>query len=298
MFGRSTRWLGVGLTLSVFFAWSGADRVWGQEAPKPRDPRETVDNLQKALEKLNQSLQARQKLLGGLPGLGPLPGMQFQQPLPINPRLGSPLLRARENPRLGAVLDRLDPALVEQLDLAKDQGLLVRAVRAGGAAARAGLKTNDILWELNGRKVPSADNAFARLLESIKPQQPVDAVILRKGKHETIKGLTFPEVKAVALNPRFNVNPVQPRPGKKVKTLPAKEGLDIQKAADGAFTTRYKEEQLLITIQGKTVDGKTQANHIQIRDGNAVTTYASVEQVPEEYRRYVEYLVRLTEKQK
>ena len=45
--------------------------------------------------------------------------------------------------------------------------------------------------------MPSNPEEFRKLVEGIKADTPVDAVVLRKGKKETIKGLSLPEAKAV-----------------------------------------------------------------------------------------------------
>jgi hypothetical protein len=94
--------------------------------------------------------------------------------------------------RLGATLEKVHPVLVDQLDLPRGQGLVIRAVKVEAAAANAGLKSNDILWELNGKPVPDDMREFARLLGDIQAKTPVGAVVLRKGQKETIKELMLP----------------------------------------------------------------------------------------------------------
>ncbi len=98
----------------------------------------------------------------------------------------------QDDGRLGAALEIPAPILVDQLDLPRGQGLVISAVNADSAAAKAGIKANDILLELNGKAVPSEASEFAKLLEGIKAKTPVGAVVLRKGKKETIKELTLP----------------------------------------------------------------------------------------------------------
>ena len=57
---------------------------------------------------------------------------------------------------------------------------------------------------LNGKPVPSDMTDFQKLLKDIKPDAAVDAVVLRKGKKETIKGLKLPEAKEDPNNPFRN----------------------------------------------------------------------------------------------
>src|SRR5262249_43623968 len=101
----------------------------------------------------------------------------------------------RDNARLGARVDKPTATLAEQLDLPKGQGMVVEEVMADSAAAKAGIKSHDILLELNGKAVPADIREFAKLLDDIKANKKVEAVVLRKGKRETIKDLSLPEAK-------------------------------------------------------------------------------------------------------
>ena len=57
-----------------------------------------------------------------------------------------------------------------------------------------GLKNNDILLELGGKKVASQPSEFLKALNEFKTGDKVDAVVLRKGKRETVKDVTLPDV--------------------------------------------------------------------------------------------------------
>jgi S1-C subfamily serine protease len=105
--------------------------------------------------------------------------------------------------RLGARLEPPGETLTLQLDLPRGQGQVVQMVLPDTAADRAGLKLGDILLEVNGKPVSSDAREFARELGEIKPNTPVDVVVLRRGRRETLKGLSVPEAPA---------RPAQPRP--------------------------------------------------------------------------------------
>ena len=102
---------------------------------------------------------------------------------------------ARGNARLGVTVGQLTPALTEQLDLPKGKGILIDHVLPDHAAAKAGFKDNDILMELDGKAVPSVLREFIKTVNDIKAGTAVDAVVIRKGKKETLKGITLPEGK-------------------------------------------------------------------------------------------------------
>src|SRR5262249_19557635 len=99
----------------------------------------------------------------------------------------------QEECRLGARLSKPSAVLVHQLDLPRGEGLVVEAVRSGRSAARAGLKAHDILLRLSAKPVPSELQQFDRMLAALKRGKPVDAVVLRRGKKTTVKGLTLPK---------------------------------------------------------------------------------------------------------
>jgi serine protease Do len=99
-------------------------------------------------------------------------------------------------PRLGVLVDSPSEAMTEQLGLESGKGVVVTDVLADSAAAKAGLKKNDVLVEFNGKPVPASRDGFAALVQEPKAKEPVDAVVIRKGKKETIKGITLPEATA------------------------------------------------------------------------------------------------------
>jgi hypothetical protein len=272
-----------GLTLVGILAWL-----------PPRADAQT-EGLQKALEKLNQALQTKQKAIGGIGGsggIGGLPGLSGMQGLggrnPVN------------SGRLGAVLVPVDATIADQLDLSADQGLVVRDVRPASAAEKAGIKAHDILWQFNGQKVPANKIEFVRLMDTVKADEAIDVVVVRKGKQETIKGLKLPAAKAEPAprrnQPRLNINPAARPDSRFNPPVPAKDGLDIKKDGNGAFVTQYREEKVVYTLTGKILAGKAQIDNIHIRDGNAANNFGTLQQVPEDSRPVVEYLVRLTEK--
>jgi hypothetical protein len=98
--------------------------------------------------------------------------------------------------RMGVRVEPPGPVLADQLDLPKGRGLVVHDVLPDSAAAKAGLKPHDILLTLGGKAVSNDPNEFAEMVRDLKADAPVDVVVKRKGKDETIKGLTLPEQKS------------------------------------------------------------------------------------------------------
>jgi S1-C subfamily serine protease len=138
-------------------------------------------------------------------GNAPKPALPaLEQPMPFHepPRFfqkgggrgfGRKTQRINLSDRLGVRLDKPSEDAVLQLGIAETDGLIVAYVRVGSHADSAGMKVGDILLTLDGRNVPSDLDQFHFQLEDLKTNQAIDAVILRDGKTETLKGLILPE---------------------------------------------------------------------------------------------------------
>jgi membrane-associated protease RseP (regulator of RpoE activity) len=235
------------------------------------------ENMKQMLEDLQKQLQ------------GQFPNFE----LPDLPRFGMAKV-AREN-RLGAELQKPSKTLVDQLDLADNQGIVLKSVKAQSAAAKAGLKSSDILLELDGKAVPSQVEDFVKQLNEIKKDSPVDAVVLRKGKRQTVKGLKLGDVPA-APAPLGGL-PGLPGGGFQFQQGQGPGGVSISQShgADGSFTTKYQAGDVAIHIKGKVEDEKANIASIEIRDGDKTNTYQSVDEVPANLRDEVRALIRSAE---
>jgi membrane-associated protease RseP (regulator of RpoE activity) len=272
--------------------------------PKLVLPPDADPELQRLEEELLKEREMILKQLGqfGRTQPGGLPNLPGLQPgVRVAPAAD---LRPKEN-RLGAVVQAPTVALVDQLDLPKDQGVVIEKLKEGSAAGKAGLKDNDILLELDGKSVPSKLDDFTKLLDAIKPDAPVDATVLRKGKRETVKGIKLPEMKAEE-QPRPQPNPVlpnlpaQPNPAAVLPPLnlaPGAKNISVQMIRTGdGFTTRFRNGNESIAVSGKMKDGKANADEIVLSDGKDTKKFKSVNDVPEGMREQVKNLIQMTEK--
>jgi hypothetical protein len=238
----------------------------------------------------------------GQPGAGGFPpGGGMTYPGFMDPRSAA---------RLGARVEPPGATLTEQLDLPKGQGLVLREVLPDSAAAKAGLKRHDILLELNGKPVPDQIPGLIQLMNDIKADAKVDAVVVRKGKKETIKGLSLPDAKAVA--PGFGFP--NPPPGiggppagfQPLAGAPAGLGgfmppggqtvLTTMFRTPDRFTLRHQEGSLILTLTGKVADGKAKVHEINVQDGLQTHKYESLDKVPEQYRDKARNLIEMSEK--
>ncbi len=213
--------------------------------------------------------------------------------------------------RLGILVEKPSDAMADQLDLPKGQGLLIQQVQPNTPAAKAGLKANDILLELDGKSVSSDPGKFLQSLEEIKSGKAVSAVVLRKGKRQTIRGIELAE----GGKPQtFTFRPGQPgvggvlQPGQwpkvQFENFSQLQGFAVGRTGvmtttfrtDDHFTSRHQEGSLIITVTGNVSDGKAKVNEISVQDGKESHKYKGLNQVPEQYRDKVRNLIELNEK--
>lgn len=259
----------------------------------------TLKRIREQLEmtkKLTDQLQ-KQMPNAGRGGIIQFPQIQFPNiQIPNVPNVGRfNLVPGRrglggmmQETRLGASLNSPSATLVDQLDLPKDQGLILEDVRDDSAAAKAGLKKYDILLELNGKPVSSDMQAFAKQLQDIKPDEAVDAVVLRKSKKETVKGIKLPKAEVQPnVNP-FNL-PINPFGGLG-NAFGNVRNISMMRTND-SFTLKSNDGDVNYVITGKIEDGKATTTEINIDDKK----YESVEKVPAEHREKVSELVKYAE---
>jgi hypothetical protein len=157
---------------------------------------EAREQIQKARQEMEKEMAELQRQLQTIPRPGPVVPPGF--PPGVRPFFGQP--------RLGVSVEPPSEAMTEQLGLDKGKGVVVTDVLPDSAAAKAGLKKHDVIVEFNGKPVPANREGFAALVGEPKANTPVDVEVLRKGKKETIKGVTLPE----AATPRPGPQPFGP----------------------------------------------------------------------------------------
>lgn len=82
---------------------------------------------------------------------------------------------------LGIEVQNIDPRLAYALDIAFNEGALIRRVQSGGPAAATGLKSGDILISIAGKKVKSARDALDHIVLT-RPNEKIELEIWRGGE--------------------------------------------------------------------------------------------------------------------
>ncbi|MBX7105690.1 MAG: PDZ domain-containing protein [Gemmataceae bacterium] len=227
----------------------------------------------------------------------------------------------RPTGRLGVMVERPSPALAEQLELSKDQGLVLVEVIKGSSAEKAGLKTNDILLRFADKDVGGEAAKFIKLLDDIEAGKEVTAIVLRKGKKEKVEGIklgekvdhmkwtatTVPHVEVLKgdgpekvivreIAPgkgeggnRIFMREIAPGSGnKEVKSTNKTVSVMIK---DGEITAKESDGDLSIVVTGTVQDKKVTVKSVTIEEPGAKSSYTSLDKVPAKYKSRVEKLI-------
>ena len=87
--------------------------------------------------------------------------------------------------RLGILPQDVTPAIARQFGVKDSQGALVGEVEAGSPAQKAGLKTGDIILEVNSNAVYDA-NQLRNIISSMQPDSNVTLKVWRDGAQRTL----------------------------------------------------------------------------------------------------------------
>jgi beta-lactamase regulating signal transducer with metallopeptidase domain len=222
--------------------------------------------LRQNLAKLQEMPMAKLPAPAQFAPMAPLPPKTGVTPPPV-PTVYPVYPTKKPTPvRLGITHEGLPTVLREQLGIGEGEGLIITSIVEGSAAAKAGLKENDILLSLGGKAVNK--ESLSKVLADTKGGKAIEAVVMRKGKKETIVGIALPEVKA--------------------ETAAATTSLSVS-INDEEFKIISKENKTTITIIGNVNDKP--AATVTIKQGESEKEYPGVKSVPADLRPKVEKLL-------
>ena len=80
----------------------------------------------------------------------------------------------------------ITPELAENLDLGKQDGVIIAAVLKNGPADRAGIRPGDILVSVDGKNITNMKEMF-NLIATLPPESKTGVVVLRDGKEVSLE---------------------------------------------------------------------------------------------------------------
>lgn len=97
---------------------------------------------------------------------------------------------AKEAPKadvafLGVVSGPVPKFLIDQLDLKKGEGVIVRAVSPDSPASRAGIAVNDVITEVAGHSVGTQEDLSNQISQNA-PETKIDVSVIHKSKTSTL----------------------------------------------------------------------------------------------------------------
>lgn len=218
--------------------------------------------------------------------------------------------------RLGISADKPSNALVDQLGLTKDSGLVVTDVKKKSAAEKAGLKSNDIILSFAGKDVPSDVTKFIELLDGVSSDKEVECMVLRKGKKETVSGIKLAEkvdrakvsaeaveklteAKAKMAEAHLAMDKAKTEMSIKLKDVKAvsnKSDKSTNKSVsvsinDGEFKATEKDGDSTLVVTGTVENKKVNVTNVSIDEPGLSAKYSSLDNVPAKYKARVEKLI-------
>ena len=97
----------------------------------------------------------------------------------------SPLLHSSTPGYLGVLVTDVDSDSVTKLRLKDQKGAVITLIDHDAPAAQIGLRVTDVLLEVNGQPVESAE-AFGRMMRELPPGRKISLLVSRDGRTQTI----------------------------------------------------------------------------------------------------------------
>ena len=115
-------------------------------------------------------------------------GLSFAIPIDVAAKVRDQIVATghASHARLGVSIQDVNQTLAESFKLDRPEGALVSSVEPGSAAAKAGLKTGDVVRKVDGQPI-IASGDLAALIGQLTPGQKVSLEVWRQGSREQLE---------------------------------------------------------------------------------------------------------------
>ncbi len=243
----------VGITDYQFFIQTDA-------AINPGNSGGALVDLSGKLVGINTAIFSRS---GGSQGIGFAIPVNMVRVVVASARTGSAKVK---RPWLGAKLQAVTPEIAEGLGLKRPAGALVASIQPGSPAARAGLKTGDLIVVVDGQAIED-QNAFEYRFATKPLGGKAQIGVVRNGRESalTIALETAPETPRdeIVIRSRSpftgaKVANVSPALAEELRLDPSTEGVAVLEVADGSVAQNlgFKPGDVIANVNGEKI-GRT-----------------------------------------
>lgn len=172
-----------------------------------------------------------------------------------------------EHARLGVTVQEVNQAFADSFRLPRPEGALVSSVEDGGPAARAGLRSGDVITGVNGQRVVASGDLPA-IIGMARPGESVRLDVWRGGKPQTLTaqlGNAQGQAQAVTAAPAgqgklgLALRPLQPQ--EKAADQVA-GGLLVEQASGAAARAGVQPGDVVVSVNGQPVKDVAQVRGI------------------------------------
>ncbi|MDQ2778186.1 MAG: DegQ family serine endoprotease [Pseudomonadota bacterium] len=194
-------------------------------------------------------------------------GLSFAIPIDVAQKVRSQIVAtgSASHAKLGVSVQEVNQVLADSFKLPKPEGALVASVEPDSPAAKAGLKTGDVIQSVNGHEIVSSGDLPA-VIGLATPGDKVTLEVWRQGGHESLDatlGNASDKSEQVAGN---DATPGNGKLGLALRPLQPEErqqsgienGLVVQQASGPAGRAGVQEGDVLLAINGKPVNNLAQ----------------------------------------
>ena len=172
-----------------------------------------------------------------------------------------------EHARLGVTVQEVNQAFADSFRLPRPEGALVSSVEDGGPAARAGLRSGDVITGVNGQRVVASGDLPA-IIGMARPGESVRLDVWRGGKPQTLTaqlGNAQGQAQAVTAAPAgqgklgLALRPLQPQEKAAAQVA---GGLLVEQASGAAARAGVQPGDVVVSVNGQPVKDVAQVRGI------------------------------------